>query len=77
MSIRVKFFAALREQLGRSESQLTVVAPLSVAAVWQQVCGEVPLPAHILCAVNLDYAELSTLVHNGDEVAFFPPVTGG
>jgi molybdopterin converting factor small subunit len=30
-----------------------------------------------LAAVNMDYAELNDKVSDGDEVAFFPPVTGG
>jgi len=35
------------------------------------------LPANILIAVNMEYKDASAVVHGGDEVAFFPPVTGG
>lgn len=75
MSIQVKFFASLREQLGRSESEITGAS--TVADVWQQATDDQPLPDRILVAVNLDYATLDSAVNDGDEVAFFPPVTGG
>jgi molybdopterin synthase sulfur carrier subunit len=45
--------------------------------VWKAVSGGLPLPDRILCAVNMDYATLDATVRDGDEVAFFPPVTGG
>lgn len=75
MSIQVKFFASLREQLGRSESEISAAS--TVADVWQQATDGQPLPERILVAVNLDYATLDSAVNDGDEVAFFPPVTGG
>ncbi|MDX1573411.1 MAG: MoaD/ThiS family protein [Methylophaga sp.] len=75
MPIQVKFFASLREQLGRSESEIAAVG--TVAEAWQQATEGEPLPERILVAVNLDYATLDSAVKDGDEVAFFPPVTGG
>ncbi|MDZ7748124.1 MAG: MoaD/ThiS family protein [Halofilum sp. (in: g-proteobacteria)] len=48
-----------------------------MADVWTAVSGEESLPRHVLAAVNLDYAQGETPVSDGDEVAFFPPVTGG
>lgn len=79
MSIRVMFFASLRERLGKSEVLLESESgdSLSVQAVWQRSSGEDRLPANVLVSVNQVYAETETLVHSGDEVAFFPPVTGG
>ena len=50
---------------------------LVLREVWEQVGGGVPLPPHTLVAVNLEYVDLSHPVRDGDEVAFFPPVTGG
>ena len=77
MTIRVRYFASLREKMGRIEDTLVVENISSVSDVWRVVSEGQPLPDHILCAVNMEYAEPVTTVKEGDEVAFFPPVTGG
>lgn len=77
MTITVKFFASLREELGRAEASMTASADLTVAMVWEQSTQQHPLPSNILSAINQEYADLSHPVKDGDEVAFFPPVTGG
>ncbi len=77
MSIDVKFFASLREQIGKSDIQIESTDSLTCAKIWAQVCNNAPLPSHILMAVNKEYAVQSAPVQDGDEVAFFPPVTGG
>ena len=77
MSIEVKFFASLREQLGRGEVELSVEGPLSMGEVWSRATGQSEMPANLLMALNMDYVTAQTPVNDGDEVAFFPPVTGG
>lgn len=77
MTIIVKFFASLREQVGQSEVQIELMAPKTVGEIWAQVCDNAPLPNHILMAVNKAYSNIDTQVQDGDEIAFFPPVTGG
>ncbi|ALG69010.1 MoaD/ThiS family protein [Beggiatoa leptomitoformis] len=76
MSITVKFFASLRQLVGKKEVQLDIVHTLTASDVWAQVCND-PLPTHALIAINLEYVSPETCVKEGDEVAFFPPVTGG
>ena len=76
MTISVKFFASLREQVGRGEASLEPVDDLTVAQVWTNSCN-LHMPDNTLCAVNMEYVDLSHAVKDGDEVAFFPPVTGG
>lgn len=77
MSIRVVYFASLRETMGRTEENLVAEGIRTVADVWRAVDQNRPMPSHLLCAVNQDYAKPETPVRDGDEIAFFPPVTGG
>ncbi len=75
MSITVKFFASLREQVGVGE--VTIDTPAANArALWSQAT-DMPLDPHVRVAINQSYADVDTDVADGDEVAFFPPVTGG
>ncbi len=77
MSIKVRYFASLKESLGRAEDDFVHTGLLSIRELWQSVNEATPLPDNILVAVNMDYVDLNHLVKDGDEVAFFPPVTGG
>lgn len=77
MTIRVRYFASLRDQLGRGEDLLTAGENCTVAQVWAGLWPAVPLPPNTLVAVNMEYSDLEQPVRDGDEVAFFPPVTGG
>lgn len=77
MAIEVRLFAALREEMGREHIQVNGAEAHTVAQVWQHISNGQPLPANTLCAVNMEYVDSNTAVQDGDEVAFFPPVTGG
>ncbi len=77
MGISVKYFASLRERVGRPEDRLEADGPLTVAQVWARACPGLELPEHALAAVNMEYVPRDHPVGDGDEVAFFPPVTGG
>ena len=77
MSIKVRYFASLKESVGRSEDDLTITGLLTVKDVWNRVNLDKPLPGNILAAVNMEYVDFDSIVKDGDEVAFFPPVTGG
>ena len=82
-TLTVRFFARLREELATDSLELpaaphqTVADLLSALASrggrWAQLQGDQP----VMVAVNQAMARPSTPVHAGDEVAFFPPVTGG
>lgn len=77
MSIKVRYFASLKELVGRSEDTLTVTSSLTADQVWQQLNAPKALPANVLVALNMNYVTLDTEITDGDELAFFPPVTGG
>ena len=77
MSINVQFFASLREQVGKQQATLTYQAPLDVSTVWTKTTDNMDMPDNTLCAINMEYVNSDAVVSDGDEVAFFPPVTGG
>ena len=83
--IRVLYFARLREQLGTAGEEIPPGPGLATVGdilallrgrggVWREVLGE---DQTILAAVSQEMARPETAVADGDEVAFFPPVTGG
>ncbi|MDH3319175.1 MAG: molybdopterin converting factor subunit 1 [Betaproteobacteria bacterium] len=85
MKVKVLFFAALREQLGTSSEELELPAGVATVAAlrshlrgrggaWQLALADGKL---IRMAVNQDMAQPADTIQAGDEVAFFPPVTGG
>jgi sulfur-carrier protein len=75
--IAVRFFASLRDVVGCADASLDSQRARTVLDVWQAVCPHLALPPNTLMAVNLDYVAATHPVYDGDEVAFFPPVTGG
>lgn len=77
MAIQVRYFASLRERMGRDGDVVNGSDATTVADVWHQAAAGKPMPANVLCAVNMEYVEPDAPVRDGDEVAFFPPVTGG
>lgn len=81
MRINVRLFARLRDLVGAGELARDADTGATVGAVWNALVRDypaiAPYAASMSCAVNADYARLSTVVHDGDEVAFLPPVSGG
>ncbi len=77
MSIEVKFFASLRETMGRESISIEAAPELTVQGVWDIATSTAEYPVNTLCAINMDYAQPDDTVNDGDEIAFFPPVTGG
>jgi molybdopterin converting factor small subunit len=80
MTVTVRLFASYAEKLGRTQFELTLPSMATVADVIRAVAqmpGAIGLPPSPLVAVNLAYANASTALAQGDEVAISPPVAGG
>lgn len=79
--VTVKCFASLREELGVTEMQMPLPGPAAtVGDVLDGLLKAAGRPlgrTHLLAAVNMTHAAMDVPVRDGDEVAFFPPVTGG
>jgi molybdopterin converting factor subunit 1 len=78
MRVRLRFFAALREQMG-ARAERTVRAGTTVGALWRALVAERPElgATRVRFAVKEAYVEPSYRLAEGDEVAVFPPVSGG
>ena len=78
MNIHVLFFASLKEHLGKAEMQLELASSQDISALWTMLSTDIEaLPGQVLFAVNQEYVDADYQLKDGDEVAFFPPVTGG
>ena len=81
MNVHVLHFASFREAAGLDEERRELPEGTRVAELWQSLCRQVPLfgrfPAMPPAAVNREYVSPETILHDGDEVAFLPPVAGG
>jgi len=75
--IYLRYFASLRETLGRSTDEIEIFESQTALSVWNLANPTIPLPENTLVAVNMEYVPLDYPVKNCDEIAFFPPVTGG
>ncbi|MGR5286790.1 molybdopterin synthase sulfur carrier subunit [Vibrio maritimus] len=80
--IKVLFFAQTRELVGVDELELDAgfdtVEAIRAHLAKQEGKWDLALDSgKLLAAVNQDIVPLTTAVSDGDEVAFFPPVTGG
>jgi len=81
MRIRVKLFAILRDQAGQSEASLELPEGATVQLARQRLIQTLPAIApymdRVAFAINLSYARPESVLHDGDELAVLPPVSGG
>ncbi len=84
MTIKVRFFAALREQVGQDVVEASTPASGDIAGLLANIreqLGERVVAAlnapDVRVAVNREFVETDCAIHDGDEVAFMPPITGG
>ncbi len=84
MSIHLLYFAGLREALGVATEELELPAGVATVAALRELLAARGAPwtalitaKNLRAAVNQEMAGPDALLQAGDEVAFFPPVTGG
>ncbi len=81
--IRILYFAHLREKIGFPEESFDLSGVADVAGLLAALVArgdpwaQLEQVRNLRCAVNQEMAFPDTPVNDGDEVAFFPPVTGG
>ena len=79
--VRVLFFGAARDAAGHSEVEVVLKDSATAAETFEEVLEKFPelrrFGRSLLFAVNQEYATADCPVHDGDELAVFPPVSGG
>ena len=82
MRVKCLFFAAYRDVFGAEEIEVELPEGSTLSALVEDVRARAGaavaiLPKRLVLAVNREYAPMESVLHDGDEVAFIPPVAGG
>ena len=79
--VKVLFFAALKDLIGSSELTLELSSQRTASEIFDELESRYPglegYRSSLLLAVNQEYASWDRVLGPGDEIAFFPPVSGG
>ena len=79
--VKVLFFGMLKDIVGRSEDQIELADGACLDSVFARYAGHFPrlreLESSIVLACNHEFSDRSVAIHEGDEIAFLPPVSGG
>ncbi len=81
MQVIAKLFGAVREAAGAKELSLSLSGGATAGDLWALLLDEhpeiAPFADRLAVSVNLEIRSLDTEIHDGDEIAFLPPVSGG
>ena len=80
MKVKVHYLGQFRDFTGKREEELDVKNGITVEGIREQVrsiYSKIAAKEEVLVAVNGSFGSLDQVIHEGDEVAFFPPVSGG
>jgi|TARA_B110000495_G_C22577592_1_gene347211 molybdopterin converting factor subunit 1 len=81
--ITVKFFASLKTIAEKEEEQIEIQSSISMDQLSDIISktspkmGDIIRDNKIMISVNQEMADADTIIHDGDEVAFLPPFSGG
>ncbi len=77
MVIIVKYFASIRDAIGKQSEEVDVKVGATTGDIWSGVSKNIKYTGKVMVAVNHEYVNMNHSIKENDEVAFFPPVTGG
>jgi molybdopterin synthase sulfur carrier subunit len=80
MKVKVRYFASLREQAGKSQEDIEIENGKNLKDIYQELSlryGFTLLPQEIKYSVNNDYVDQIIKLNENDVVVFIPPVAGG
>jgi len=77
MVIVVKYFASISDAIGKTSEQIKWQDKITAGDIWADVSKNIKYTGKVMVAVNHEYVDMSYLLTENDEIAFFPPVTGG
>ena len=77
MVIVVKYFASISDVIGKTSEQIEWHNKITAGDIWADVSKNIKNTGKVMVAVNHEYVDMSYLLSENDEIAFFPPVTGG
>lgn len=81
--ITIKYFASLRAIAEKEEESLDIENPITIDQLSDIISktapkmGEIIREKKVMISVNQEMASADTIIHDGDEVAFLPPFSGG
>jgi molybdopterin synthase catalytic subunit len=81
VQVKLLFFASLKDIVGKRELEMDVPSGATVNDLWEQLESRYPALGRyrsiVLTSLNEDYVDRAAVVSDGDELAIFPPVSGG
>lgn len=81
MTLKILYFASLSEAIGKTAENIDLPPGVTTVGALRKVIGErhsaLLTTKNVRAAVNRKMCEMDATIADGDEVAFFPPVTGG
>tara|TARA_B100000965_G_scaffold372678_1_gene362553 strand:+ start:293 stop:526 length:234 start_codon:yes stop_codon:yes gene_type:complete len=77
MNICVRYFASIKDDMGTGIENIQVDDDITVGNLFEKLTANMSYDGTVLMAVNHVYVDSSYKLRDGDEVAYFPPVTGG
>ena len=77
MIIVVKYFASISDAKGKTSEEVVLPNSKTAGDLWLDVSKNIKYTGKVMIAANHEYVDEYYLLNDKDEIAFFPPVTGG